>query len=94
MKQIVKKEIYTCDLCGREQNSSMLDKCIACGRSYGWECKFDLRNVYSLNVCKECAEKEPIKTYLWNLWEKTWLTKRKKATARVVELKRKAPSKK
>jgi len=89
MKQTnIVKETFYCDVCKREVNhQSDLDKCIICGREYCWVCKFDLSNVYLMDICKECADNEPYSSYLKDrMWKVIFLNTRKRMIEHIKKL--------
>lgn len=55
MKREVTKTVHQCDLCQRENLSSLLDKCLVCGRDFCSLCKARFIGcVVAAEVCEKC----------------------------------------
>ena len=60
--RIPSKTVCACDICERESASSLLDKCVVCGREYCCTCRAIMCGcVHQPDVCKKCGDNEAVR---------------------------------
>lgn len=57
--------VKTCDVCGSTTgNTGLMEKCLVCGREFGFCCQVRLGNPFHGEVCKACAGRTDVREVL------------------------------
>lgn len=88
-RQEVTKVEKFCDRCGRVNN--YLTVCIVCGQEYCLICDGATCNALSQNICRDCIEREDVKTILKNYLEKEYRPLKERQKLELAALPEKPP---